>query len=134
MAYRAEDGGRIIILPLTCGLSRLFFGGLVRIFGFEGIQNVKNLTAVPQGVDQMISVFSGTVHLRLVTVVHLNAEFFHGCNEFRLKMFGIIFVAAPRIRDIHIGAADIFVVSVADLFAHVDRNFAATVIFIPGKE
>ena len=49
-------------------------------------------------------------------------------------MRGKAFVAAPRVGDVYIRTADIFVVAVAHHLAHVGGDFAATVIIVPREK
>ena len=55
-------------------------------------------------------------------------------EEFFLKVLCVVFVAAPRVGNINVGGADIFVVVAAYNRLHVCRNFTATVVFIPREE
>ena len=134
VALRAENADGVVAFPLLLPLGRQLLGGFVRVLGFEGIQNVENLPALAQCLQDILCVGARAVELCLVAAVHLNAELLHGVQKFLLKMRGKALVAAPGVGDVHIGAADIFVVAVPHNLPDIRGNFAAAVKLVKGEQ
>ena len=133
-ARGAENGCRVVIRLFGIVFGAQFFGRFIGVLGLEGIQNFKNIVAAAQSFQNILGISPGTVKVGLVTAIQLNAEFFHGFQKLGLKMLGKVFVRSPRVGDIHVGAADIFVVGVAHHFAHIRGDLAAAVVFVPGEQ
>ena len=128
-AVRAVDAHRIVILTLS------FLGAL----GTEAVQDVKNLSTLLQRMNHILGIFSGTVHLGLVTVIHMDAETFHCLLELIFKMLCVVGAAVIiGIGHVHIRIADILIPGLLSLrsgnLGHVYRDFAEPVEFIPGKK
>ena len=109
-------------------------GGLGLVLGLEGVKDLKDLAALAQGLDDVLRVRAGAVHIALMAVVHLDAEALHGLGELGLKMLGIVLVAAPGVGDVHVGSADVLVIGIAHGGLNVCGDLAATVKIVPGEE
>ena len=124
-AVRAEDGDGVVALALP----------LLRVLRAVLIEDVEDLPALFQGVQNVRDVPARAVLLCLIAVLHFDAELFDGLHELLFKMRGITFVPAEGVGDVRIRAADIlFKGIVADMIAHVLRHLAQTVVFVPRKE
>ncbi len=134
LTFGAENDGRVVGGLFGVVLGFQFLGRLVGILGFKGVQNLEDFLALLQCLDDIVTVGAAAVEFCLVTAVQLDAELGHGSQKLFLKVFGVVFVAAPGVGNVDVGTADVFVVSVADNGLHVGRNFAATVVFVPGEQ
>ena len=90
-------------------------------------------------MNHILGIFSGTVHLGLVTVIHMDAEAFHCLLELIFKMLCVVGAAVIiGIGHVHIRIADILIPGLLSLrsgnLGHVYRDFAEPVEFIPGKK
>ena len=98
------------------------------------IKNLKNLTALLNGFQNRVGVSTRAVEVCLIAAIQLDTERLNALEELFLKVLCVVFVAAPRVGNINVGGADIFVVVAAYNRLHVCRNFAATVVFVPREE
>ena len=121
----AVDIDGIIILPLALG----------GVLGAVAVNDIKDLAALLQGFDDVLTVFPAAVHFRLMTEVHVDAELADGGFEFPLEMNGVVLRIAvgEGVGHVHVGATDVRLHVVADL-CHVDGHLTHPVKFVPGEE
>ena len=126
---RAVNAHRIISLFLT------FLGCLCT----EAVQDIKNFSPLLQRLNHIFRIFPGTVHLRLITVIHVDAEALHGFFKFHFEMLCIIGTAVVKgIGHVHIRVSDIFFPGLLTFrtgkLGYIHRDFTESVKFIPGKQ
>ena len=134
VADGAEDADGAVSRLLGVMLGASFLLGLGKILGLEGVEDLKDLASLAKRLENVLAVGAAAVHLALVAAIQLDAKLLHGVEEFLLKMLGVVLVTAPGVGNIHVGAADIFVVVAAHLGLHVGRDLAAAVELVPGEK
>ena len=126
-----ENTDGIVIRLVSVVLRASFFLGLGHILCLEGVENLEYLASVAERLDKIISVLARTVHLCLISAIQLDTERGYSAKEFILKVLCVIFVTAPRVWNVNVGAADVFVVSVAYHRLNVCGDLTATVKLVP---
>ena len=134
MTLGAEDADGVIICLFGIVLRASFLLALGHILGLEGVEYLKDLASLLQGLDDILGVFARTVHFCLITTVELDTKGLDTLEEFLLKVFCVIFMASERVGNIYVGNTDIFIERIADNRLHVCRDLAATVVFVPRNE
>ena len=134
VALGAKDAYGVVnsLFGVVLGLE-LFFA-LGGVLGFEGVENFKNLFSLLERLNNVLGVFARAIHICLIAAVKLDAKLLHGTKEFFLKVLCIVFVTAPRVGNINVRGADIFVVVAANNRLYVCGNLAATVVFVPREQ
>ena len=123
-ALWAVDRHRVIGFPLP----------LLGVLSPEAVQDVEYLAPLLKGFDDIILILAAFVHLRLVSVVHLDAELFDGSLEFLLEIFRVgLLLCAKRVGHIRIGCSDIFL-HIISYLGYIDGNLPDPVILVPGEE
>ena len=128
-AVRAVNAYGIVGLPFS----------LLRGLGAEAVQDIEDLPSLLQGMDHMLRVFPGAVHVALIAVIHLDAEALHGFLEFLFKILRVAFAAVVKgVGYVHIRAADILLPGLLPFrtryLRHVDGDLPEPVELIPGKK
>ena len=134
MTLGAENADGRIDRLLGIVLRLQLLGRLRLILGLEGIKDLKNLVSLLNGLDDVLRVLARTVHLGLIAAVKLHAKGRDALEELLLKVCGIAFVTAPRIGNVYVRTADVFVVIATDHSLHVGRDLTATVELVPRDE
>ena len=123
LALRAVDVDRVVLLARS----------LLGILGAERLQDVEDLAALAERLDDVVGVGAGSVHLRLMTVVERDAELLDGLGELLLEVLGVARAAAERIGHVGIGVADVLLHVVAH-GGDVLRNLAEAVEIVPREQ
>ena len=125
-AVGAEDADGIV----GFSLSRLGF------LSTEAVQNIEDLSPFLQRGDDVLHVFAAAVHIRLIAVVHGDAELVDGSHEFLLEVIGIVrLFGIEGVRNVLVGQADVafeFVLLIH--LGYVHRDLAESVVLVPGEE
>ena len=123
------DGAVSRLFSVVLGAQLLL--ALALVLGLERVKDLKDLSALLDRFQNSVGVSARAVQVCLIAAIQLNAEGLNPLEKFLFKVLCIVFVAAPGVGNIHVRAADIFVVAVANHSLHVCRDLAATVVFIP---
>ena len=102
----------------------------LRVLGAEAVEDIKDLAAVLDGVNDSLVISAGAVFLCLISEINVDAELSQRTLKFLLEMLGIACVAAKGIGNINVGQTDIL----APLLGNVLGHLAEAVELIPGKE
>ena len=126
VALRAIDADGVVVVALS-------LGGILRAVA---VDDVKNLFALFQRIKYLIFVFAAPVHLCLVAIVHLNAEFGNRALKLRLEIRGIggVFRCVLKgVGHVHIRAADIRL-HIRSHGGNVYRHLAHPVKLVPREQ
>ena len=108
-----------------------FLLGLGHILGLEGVKYLKDLASLAESRDKIFGIFARTVHLCLISAIKLDAKGSDTAQKFVLKVLCIVFMTAPGVGNVNVGATDILVVSIADNRLNVSGDLTATVKLVP---
>ena len=114
MALGAEDAYGVILSLFSVVSRASFFLALGHILCLKGIEYLKDISASSERFDKVGGIFSGAIHMSLIFALELDSKGLDSLEEFFLKVLSIVFVAAERVGNVNVGAADIFVVCVAN--------------------
>ena len=132
LGTKDADGVVLCLFSIVLSLKLLLgFGGILCL---EGVKYLKDLASLFKRFDYILCIFARAVHLCLESAIKLHSEGLDALEELLLKVLCIALVAAPRVRNINVGATDILVVIASDNRLNVCGDLTATVILVPRNE
>ena len=112
-----------------------FAFSFLRVLRAVAVEDIEDFASVAEGMKDVFGILPAAVHLRLIAVIHLNAEFVNRRHEFLLEEFSVGLGVGIREGVLHIcvGHTDIFFKIPVHL-GDIDGHLSQTVEFVPRKK